>query len=162
MTKKLTFCSLMAVFGILSLILANFLQSNTIFLYLLSTMFTYICVEEHGAKYGLLTYAVITLAGFMLVANKISIVAYALVVGYYPVIKHIIEHLNVNNVLKRVIKIAFILIVSSIAFVLLKQMVTFDLPVGLIFALGTVIFVVYDVVLTMGIKFYVLRLRNLR
>ena len=82
MTKKLTFCSLMAVLGILSLALSNFLQTNTIFLYLLSTMFTYICVEEHGIKYGLLTYAVISLAGFMLVTNKVSIIDYAIVVGY--------------------------------------------------------------------------------
>lgn len=162
MTKKLTFCSLMAVFGILSLVLANILQSNTIFLYLLSTMFTYICVEEYGVKFGILTYAVITAAGFILVANKLSIVAYAVIVGYYPVIKHIIEHFNVSKAVKWIIKIEFVLIVSIIAFVLMKQFVAFELPVGFIFAVGIVIFVLYDIMLTMGIKFYALRLRKLR
>ncbi len=162
MTKKLTFCSLMAVFGILSLVLANILQSNTIFLYLLSTMFTYICVEEYGIKYGLLTYAIITLAGLMLVANKVSIGAYAIMVGYYPVIKHMIEHFNINPNVKWIIKILFILMVSSFSFVLMKQIVTFDLPIGVVFTMGIVIFVIYDIVLTMGIKFYALRIRKLR
>lgn len=162
MTKKLTFCSLMAVFGILSLALSNILQSNTVSLYLLSTMFTYICVEEYGIKYGFLTYIIITIAGFMLVTNKVSIGAYALVIGYYPVIKHIVEHFNINNILKRVIKIMFILIISSISYVLMKHILTINLPIGVIFALGIAIFVVYDIVLTMGIKFYVLRIRKLK
>lgn len=125
-------------------------------------MFTYICVEEYGIKYGFLTYIIITIAGFMLVTNKVSIGAYALVIGYYPVIKHIVEHFNINNILKRVIKIMFILIISSISYVLMKHMLTINLPIGVIFALGIAIFVVYDIVLTMGIKFYVLRIRKLK
>lgn len=162
MTKKLTFCSLMAVLGILSLVLSNFLQTNTIFLYLLSTMFTYICVEEHGIKYGLLTYAVISLAGFMLVTNKVSIIAYAIVVGYYPVVKHIVEYFNVNKAIKWIIKITFALLVSTIAFAALKNLLTFHLHISVILAIGVFIFVVYDIFLTMGIKFYALRLRKFK
>ncbi len=161
MTKKLTFCSLMAVLGILSLALSNILQTNTIALYALSTIFTYICVEEYGIKYGLLTYAVITLAGFIFAADKLSIIAYAIIVGYYPVVKHIIEHFEVNKILKWVIKITFILLVSSIALLILKSFIAV-INIPLIFAIGIGIFVVYDIVLTMGIKFYALRLRRFR
>ena len=71
MTKKITFCSMMAVFGILCLILSNIIPTNTIFLYLLSTMFSYIATEEHGVKYGLLTCTVIAFAGYILVENGI-------------------------------------------------------------------------------------------
>lgn len=162
MTKKLTFCSLMAVFGILSLVLANIVQTNTIFLYLFSTLFTYICVNEYGIKYGILTYAVITLGGFILATNKISMIVYALIVGYYPILKHIVEHFNLAQFVKWLIKILFILTASAISYIVLKDALTLSIPIGAVFAFGVIIFVIYDVVLNMGIKFYALRLRKLR
>lgn len=162
MTKKLTFCSLMAVFGILSLVLANIVQTNTVFLYLFSTLFTYICVNEHGIKYGILTYAVITLGGFILVTNKLSIIIYALIVGYYPILKHIIEHFNLAQFVKWLVKILFILTASAISYIALKDALILSIPIGAVFAFGVIIFVIYDVVLNMGIKFYALRLRKLR
>ena len=94
----------MAVLGIICLMLSNILQTSTIFLYLFSTLFTYICTEEHGIKYGILTYAVISLAGFMIVTDKPSIIAYIIVVGYYPVLKHIIDHFNIHKILKWILK----------------------------------------------------------
>lgn len=162
MTKKITFCSMMAVMGILSLLLSNILQTNTVFLYLFSTLFTYICVEEHGIKYGILTYAAISLVGFMLVADKISIIAYALVVGYYPVIKHIIDHINVNKILKWILKIVFAVLVATAALVILKAYLPIDMNLIILYPIGITVFVIYDIVLAMGIKFYALRLRKFR
>ena len=162
MTKKLTTCSLMAVLGILCLLVSNILQTNTVFLYLFSTLFVYICTEQHGIKYGLLTYAVISLAGFILVANKISIIAYAMVVGYYPVVKHIAEHFNINKPLKWILKITFAIAVSTLAFFVLKSFTAFNLNIGITYALGIFVFVVYDIALTMGIKYYALKFTRLK
>lgn len=162
MTKKLTFCSLMAVLGILCLVLSNVLQANTIFLYLFSTLFTYICTEEYGLKYGLLTYAVISLASFMIVADKLSITAYVIIAGCYPIVKHIIEHINTSKPIKWILKIAYIISVASIAFAVVKKFLSFNFNPTIIFAMGILIFVLYDIALTMGIKFYVLRLRRFK
>ncbi len=162
MTKKLTFCSLMAVLGILCLVLSNLLQTNTVFLYLFSTLFTYICTEEHGLKYGLLTYGVISLGGFMLVADKVSIIIYAIMVGYYPVIKHIVEHFNVNKALKRIFKFIFIVLASLIAFAGMKGVLRFKFYISLIVVVGIIVFVLLDVALKLGLTFYALRLRNIR
>lgn len=162
MTKKITFCSMMAVLGILCLVLSNLLQANTVFLYLFSTLFTYICVEEYGIKYGILTYAVISLAGFMLVADKASIIAYIIIVGYYPVVKHIIEHIEVNKAVKWVLKIAFAVIAATVAAFVLNMFITFGMNMTILYILGIAIFAVYDIVLAMGIKFYALRLRRFK
>ena len=153
---------MMAVLGILCLVLSNVFQTNTIFLYLLSTMFTYICTEEHGVKYGLLTYAVITLAGFMTVANKAGIAAYAIVAGYYPVVKHIIEHLNISKLVKWVIKLVFAVVISSVAYWILKHFIVFNISLVFAFPAGAAVFIIYDIVLTLGIMFYTLRLRNFK
>lgn len=162
MTKKTTFCAMMSVLGILCLMLSNILQANTIFLYLFSTLFTYICTEEHGIKFGLLTYAVISFIGFMIVADKLSIIAYIIVVGYYPVIKHIIDHFNINKIIKWLLKIAFAVAVATVALFLLKAYLTEDINLLFLYPLGVVVFIVYDIALTMGIKFYVLRLRKFK
>lgn len=162
MSKKISFCALMSVLGILSVLAANIITTNTVFLFLLSTLFTYIATEEYGIKYGLLTFAVITLISFFVYTNKISIGIYAIVVGYYPVIKHIVEHFNVSAVLKWIIKVSMVLIVSLIAFFVFRQLVLFELPPIIIFVAGIVIFVIYDIFLTMGIKFYALKLRKFR
>ncbi len=162
MTKKLTFCSMMAVLGILCLVLSNILQTNTIFLYLLSTLFTYICTEEHGIKYGFLTYAVISLAGFMIVVDKVSIIAYIIVVGYYPVVKHIIDHFNIHKIIKWLLKIVFAVAVATVALFILKAYLPADINLFFLYPLGIAIFVIYDIVLAMGIKFYAIRLRKFK
>ena len=162
MTKKITFCSMMAALGILCLLLSNIVQTNTIFLYLFSTLFTYICTQEHGIKYGLLTYAAISLVGFMIVADKPSIISYIIVVGYYPVIKHIIDHLNINKILKWILKLIFALGISTAALFILKTMLPEGLNLMLLYPAGVAVFVIYDIMLNVGIKFYAVRLRKFK
>ena len=168
MTKKLTFCSMMSVLGIICLMLSNILQANTIFLYLFSTLFSYISTEEYGIKFGLLTYAVISLAGFFIVADKLSIIAYIIVVGYYPVIKHIIDHFNIHKIIKWILKIVFALAIATVAIFILNIFFTEDISallnsnLALLYTAGIAVFVIYDTVLAMGIKFYALRLRKLK
>ena len=162
MTKKTTFCAMMAVLAILCLMVSNVLQANTIFLYLFSTLFTYICTEEHGIKYGILTYAVISLVGFMIVADKVSIIAYIIIVGYYPVIKHIIDHLGTNKYIKWLLKIIFAVAVATVALLILKAYLPSDMNLFFLYPIGVAVFIIYDIALTMGIKFYVLRLRKFK
>ena len=161
MSKKISFCAMMAGLGILSLLASVIVTSNTIFFYLFSTLFTYICNEEYGKKYGILTFAVITLAGLIFVPNKVSIGLYAMV-GYYPVIKHIIEHLEIPRQAKMLVKIAFASLVGVIAYFIFRQFVILEVAVGVVFLIAIVLFVLYDVALTVGIKFYALRLRKFR
>ena len=162
MSKKISFCALMSVLGILSVFTANIVQTNTIFLFLLSTMFTYISTAEYGVKYGLLTFAVITLVSYFIYVNKVAVGLYAIMVGYYPVIKHIVEHLNVSAVFKWIIKVSVAFVVSMAGYLIFKHFVAIRLPIILIFIIGVAIFVIYDIFLTMGIKFYALKLRKFR
>ena len=162
MSKKISFCALMSVFGILCVFVANILTTNTIFLLLLSTLFTYISTEEYGIKYGLLTFAVITLVSYFIYANKITVGLYAVMVGYYPVIKHMVEHMNISMALKWFVKVLVIFIIALVSYWVFKQFVALKLPVVLIFVAGVAVFVIYDIFLTMGIKFYALKLRKFR
>ncbi len=160
MTRKLTFCALLSVLGFLCLLLGNLFSWNTVFLVLCSTLFCYIATEEYGVRYGLMTYAVITLLGFLLVSNKLTMTAYGMIVGYYPVVKHLVEHHINQKWLRWVIKAAIVLSTAGLCYTFFQQLFTENLPTILLFAGGFVIFVIYDVMLTVGIRFYALRLRK--
>ena len=159
MTKKLTFCAMLSVLGALCLLLANLLQTTTIFLYLFSTLFCYIATQEHGIRYGLVTYVTVTLLGFLLVADKISMMAYA-AIGYYPVLKHLIDHKVCRKAIRWIWKLGYVALLTAIACVFFRQLIAVELPLLPVLAIGVVVFIVYDIMLGMGIGFYALRLRQ--
>lgn len=161
MTRKLTFCAMLSVLGALCLLLANLLQTTTIFLYLFSTLFCYIATQEHGIRYGLLTYVTVTLLGFLLVTDKLSMIAYA-AMGYYPVLKYLIDHKFRHPAVRWSWKFGYAAALAAIACVFFRQLLAVKLPLPLIIAVGFVIFMSYDIMLGMGIRFYALRLRNWR
>ncbi len=162
MSKKISFCSLMAVLGALCLASTIILPTTKIFMFLFSTMFTYVCVEEYGIKYGLMTFAVICGIGFFILNNPLKIAVYFAFVGYYPVIKYIVEHSNLKIYLKWIVKIAIVLVAGIIGIIALKNFIDFKISEYLLLAGGVVVFIAYDIALTIGIKFYALKLRKHR
>ena len=153
---------MLALLGLLSILLSDILTANTVFFYLFSTVFCYIATEEYGIRYGLITYLAITLLGFLLSANKISMAAYALTVGYYPVLKHLTEHKIMKKPLRWIIKLAGISIIAGIASLALSPFVKLTVALYLLYPVGIVIFILYDIALEIGIKFYVVRLRKFK
>ena len=157
MSKKLAFCSMMAALGILSMLVSVVLSSNTVFFFLFSTLFTYICAEEYGKRYGLLVYFVISAVSLMLLPNKVSVAFYAAVVGYYPVIKLWVERAFTQSGLRWAFKFAFFGVAAVASYFITKAFLTIGMPFGVLTALAAVLFLIYDFCLTIGIRFYSLR-----
>lgn len=153
---------MLAVLGVLCILLSDVLTTNTVFFYLFSTLFCYIATEEYGIRYGIITYAAITLLGFLLSADKLSMAAYALIAGYYPIVKHMIEHRIINRTLRWGVKLAFIMLMATIVFFLFRQFLTIAFSLPLLFLIGLIVFIIYDIALEIGIKFYVIRLRKFK
>ena len=98
----------------------------------------------------------------MIVAVKVSIIAYIIVVGYYPIVKHIIDHFNINKIIKWIFKTIFAIAVATVALLILKAFLPEDLNLFFLYPAGIAVFVIYDIMLAMGIKFYVLRIRKFK
>ncbi|MBQ7950954.1 MAG: hypothetical protein IJ278_04465 [Clostridia bacterium] len=160
MTKKLTFCAMLSVMGALSLLLTNIFQTTTLFFFLFSTLFCYIATVEHGVRYGLMTCATVTLLGFLLVGNKVSMAAYAIMVSHYPIVKYIIDHKIYRKSLRWLAKICWVTLLSFAAYLILKQFLVMDAALWLLYLLGLLSFVLYDIALEKGILFYAVRLRK--
>ena len=153
---------MMAVMGIISVLATAIFPANTVFLFLFSTLFTYICVEEYGLRYGMLTYAVIAAVGVFILPDKITAIFYAAAVGYYPALKHIIERLTLPSAVKWIFKLLFAFAAGLISYAAVRAALTSKLPFALLFAAGLIVFVIYDFALTYGIRFYAFKLRKYR
>lgn len=153
---------MLSLMGALSLLLTNIFQTVTLFLFLFSTLFCYIATVEHGVKYGLMTYVSVTLLGFLLAGDKISMTAYAVMVGHYPVVKYITDHKIYRKWIRWVIKLCWITLLATICFFILKQFLVLDAALWLLYFLGILCFVLYDIALEKGILFYAIRIRKLK
>ena len=153
---------MLSALGALSLLITNILPTVTAFFFLFSTYFTYIATEECGIRYGLSTCAVITLLGFVLVASKVDMVAYAVIFTHYPIIKHIVDHKIFSKMVRWIIKLIWMSLLSVIAYFIMIQFAPFEDALWLIYLLLLAVVVLYDIVLEKGILFYAIRLRKFK
>ncbi len=161
-TKKITFCAMLSALGALSLIITNIFPTVTAFFYLFSTFFAYVATEEYGIRYGVATCAVITLLGFILVASKVDMIAYAVIIAHYPIVKHIIDHKVFSKVIRWIVKLCWVSLLSIVAYFIMVQFAPFEDALWLLYILLMAIVVLYDIVLERAIQFYAIRLRRFK
>ncbi|MBR5239888.1 MAG: hypothetical protein IKW04_04880 [Clostridia bacterium] len=162
LTKKITFCAMLSALGALSLLITNILPTVTAFFYLFSTFFTYVATEEYGIRYGISTCVVITLLGFILVASKVDMVAYAIVITHYPIVKHIVDHKVFSKAIRWVIKLVWVSLLAVAAYFVMIQFAPFEDALWLLYVLLMAVIVLYDIVLERAIQFYAIRLRRFK
>ena len=116
-------------------------------------------VVRCGKKAGIAQYAVTTVLAFILLPDKLFVGFYALFLGHYAVCKSLIEGLN-KLWLEWILKLVLINVCMLIAAVLLKLFLDFVFP-GMLLAwfAGNVVFIIWDIALTVLIDFFVKRLR---
>lgn len=153
---------MLSALGALSLLITNILPTVTAFFYLFSTFFTYVATQEYGVRYGIATCAVITLLGFVLVASKVDMVAYAIVITHYPLVKHIVDHKIFSKAIRWVIKLVWVSLLSVAAYFVMILFAPFEDALWLLFVLLMAVIVLYDNVLDRAIQFYAIRLRRFK
>lgn len=75
--KKIAIGGLMLAFSIVSMLLGNILESNTVFFLALASFFVGIIIREFGMKTGCAFYLAGVLLGVIVVPNKLYVVTYA-------------------------------------------------------------------------------------
>ena len=120
-----------------------------------------VLVVSAGLKAGFFCYGAAGLLGLLLVPDKANALLYLLFFGLWPMLKSLLEHLP-NRVLEWVCKLAvFNGIVAIFWFGLRELFLPFLPPIlnkgWMIFAAGSVAFVIYDVGFSKLIGLYVAR-----
>ena len=133
-------------------------------LFAISSLFTAIMILETGAGGGALVYAGASLLGIILIPNKLALIPYVAMFGYYPVLKFYIEKIN-SGILQIVLKIIYFAAASCIALLCFKTVIAQsihmpDYPLAILIIAGILLLLLYDFVMTFLINWYIRRFKT--
>ena len=137
---------------------ASFVPGIELTLYALSSLFVAVMVIERGPKSGLLLYAAAVILGLLLVPNKLGMLPYICLFGYYGVAKYYIEK-SCKPAVQIIAKAVLFAAVLAIGLWGTKGLLfgNIDLPeysAFIIFAGGIVMMMLYDAIYTFAIRIY--------
>lgn len=121
-------------------------------------------VLEAGVGSGILLYIAAVLLGIVLLPNKLAMIPYGFLFGYYGILKFFIEkiHSGILQVLLKAIFFAAVLCVGLLGFesLLLGSIHLPDYPIWILIVGGIIMMLLYDYIYTLLIDFYQRRIRN--
>lgn len=159
-TRKTSLTALFMAISVVLLYIGGLLPTFSASMAALASMLTVAAVVESGITYGALCFVGAGILSALIVPEKSGVVLYCVFLGYYPIIKSLIERLG-KMLFEWLIKLVFVNIVITVYLVFLQKIFFADmgetlfniLPLG--YLLINVVFVMYDYAMTAVAKFYV-------
>lgn len=133
-------------------------------LYAISSVFVAVMILESDVRGGLILYIAAVLLGFVLVPNKLGIIPYVFLFGYYGIVKYFIEKLSgkASQLLTKAVFFGLVLSIGLLGFkeLLLGSIHLPDYPAVILIAGGIAMMLLYDYIYTLLINFYVSRIQR--
>ncbi len=154
--KKITLSGILLGFTVICVFLASVLPTSRLSLYAVSSLFTSIIIIEFGLKAGWTFYAASAVLSAILIP-RLEVLPYIVFFGVYGLLKLYFERLQ-SRVLEYILKLVFFNICLLLGFIFLKEFIMVGIklaaPVYIVAALMEIVFLVYDYVYTLFIRFY--------
>ncbi len=161
-TRKIAMNGILGALAVICLLLATVLPTNRLSFYALSSFFIAVAVMESGIRAGWLFYAATSLLGLIIVPDLLGRVPYVIFFGVYGLVKYYIEKLD-KLVLEYILKYVYFNICLGIAALSVSKLfgfsLTAEIPWWVVIVALEIIFLIYDFVYTLFIKYYRERLR---
>ncbi len=161
MTKKITLCGVFAALALVFMMLLG-LTSLSLSILIVCALMTMLIVVETGRKMAWIYAAVTSVLALLLLPDKLYAIEYTLFAAVYPLFKQSFEKLR--NLFAWPLKISFLdcalivcLILAQHVFMLGDEF--FSLSFVTV-AVGTLIFILYDLALTACVTLYMVKLRK--
>lgn len=133
-------------------------------LFAISSVFVAVMIIESGVSSALLLYVAAVVLGLILVPNKIGLVPYIFLFGYYGLVKYFIEKQKtaLSQIISKVIFFALVMCVGFLGFkeVMLGAVELPDYPVAILIVGGVIMMMLYDYIYTLLINFYVTKVQR--
>ena len=161
MTKKLAIAGVMAALAVALLYLLGMTAFDLSVLVLCSLM-TMLVMVECGVKVTWIYAAVTAVLALLLLPSKLYAIEYLMFAAIYPIFKMYFERMPA--VFAWLLKISCLDSMLMLCLVLVRLVFTtadffpFTMPT---FIIGTAFFIVYDIVMTMCISVYMIKLRKI-
>lgn len=171
-TKRIAVSGVLIALGVIILYVGSLIEVLNISMAAIASLICIIAVIEYGGLYPLMIFVATALLSMLLLPEKFTPTLYALLIGYYPILKELIERIGKGRAMPRrlasvihyVIKLVFFNI--ALAAVVLVAVYILILPESaewlqiVTFGLANLTFLVYDLALTRMISMYVFRVRQ--
>lgn len=165
MTRKMAFASIMTALTVVCLYGSVFLPTGKIALLAMTSLCVLVTHAECGTKFSLIQYLASALIGSLLVPFKSQIIIFIVFIGYYPIIKSYMEHID-KRWLELLVKILFFNAILIVAYFALKYFLLTYIDLGTIFNLvfshliavvivAEIVFVLYDYMLSILASYYI-------
>ena len=165
-TKKLTLCGLMAALSV-AVMLSSYFPYLTYAIPALAGLFMMVPLIECGLWWAIGTYAVSGAIAF-LTAEPEAMLLYVLFLGYYPILKSLIERIN-KQIIEWILKLA-VFNAAAVVFYFVSTFI-FSIPFGefgiigkagyaVFLGLCNVVFVIYDIGISRVAGVYMYRLHK--
>jgi hypothetical protein len=157
MAKKVAVGGICTALCVLCLYFASVIKTNTLFFLGLSSLFIAVSLLECGIPAAVTVYAASSFLGFFAITDKLIVLPYVMLAGIYPVVKALIERINIlwaEWVLKFVFLGASLFLISKFYFPRVS------IPLYWALAAAFAVFAVYDLALSYGITYYKKRFKN--
>ena len=154
-----------AALGLVLMLLTGFVPFGTYAFPALAGILLTVIVIEFGVGHALAVFAVTALLSFFIAADKEAALFYAAFLGYYPVIKSLIERIRIKPV-QYAVKLALFnaaavgefFIAAAVFSVPAGSYTVFGVYIPWAFLLmGNIVFILYDVCVTRLITLYLLK-----
>lgn len=162
--KAAALSGIFLAFTITVLYLESLVPTGRLTLFALCSFFVSVIIIEAGALMGWLFYAGNSLLSFLIVPDKMSVLAYIFFFGLYGLIKYYTEKSR-RVIIEYLLKLIFFNAILAAGYILVTEFlfrqVEFRFSLWLIIPLLEVIFIVYDYVYSMFIHYYRTKLRKI-
>ena len=98
-TFKIALCAIIAALAVMLMLITSLIPVGTYALPCFAGALLIAIVIEYGAKWALGVYAVVSVLSFFVAGDKEAVLYFAMLFGYYPVLKAFIEGKSCNNCL---------------------------------------------------------------
>lgn len=156
-TRKLALTGILAAMAVLALFLESIAPTGRLGFYVLAAFILSVILLECGIQFAWAGYIVTSLAGFLVVPEKLSIIPYIAFFGIYTVLKYHIESLRtvwLEIMLKLAVFNLFLWPAWSLARTFLPKMLTEGWGVPAAGAVLQILFLLYDYLFTLWIRYY--------
>ncbi len=160
-TRDLAFAGIITAFTVLVLVLESIIPTGRAGFLVLSSFLLCAVYLESGMKWLMAAYAASTLLALLLVADKIGLLPFVLLFGIYPVLKNLVEQIR-SIWLEWALKLAGFNILLLAGYAVFRPLLpaaltgsAYVIPAIAVFELG---FILYDLVFTQWIHFYLERI----
>ncbi|MCI9626123.1 MAG: hypothetical protein HFI90_05005 [Clostridia bacterium] len=162
-SRNIAIAGLACGLNVVMMVLATYIRVNTGAFLFLCALLTAIILLEVNVKYAATGFVATVLLATLLVPDKQTVALYALFFGWYPLLKLFAETRKSRWIewLAKLIGFHLALGIGGILFYSLFHIniLTLQIPIWLLWPALVIVFVLMDILLSLGIHFY-LRKRN--